>query len=460
MNLSKRRLRWHPTTVFWASLAVMTIIVVTFGIIASHQIITSMGEKVLTHAAEHNKDIARRLTQRMQEIQNSTANPQQILDRFQNVITHSESFGTAVLLIDVKSGQVLAHSDRQIAQHQLHITDLLHSPVNLAGDASHESPWHGVLKAVSYDDKPVLLYSSRVVDTDALKWVLAVESDITHLISSIDEQATRVDLILLLTDTLIALLGFFALRHIGRGYEASLEKQLQQRTDELQAAHKQMLRKACLATIGQTATMLTHEMRNPLAAIKLGLSGLNTADYLQQRERRRIDIVVNEVDRLDELLSQTLDYARPIKLSDEPVQLDSLLDQVLEVIQPLMDRKSLQLDRSECQGCPPVRLDMAQMQQALFNVLKNAIEASPSGSAISINCRRSEQRLEIVVTNQGPPIAAEQLQQLFELFYTTKSHGTGLGLSLVKRVIEEHQGSVEIESDAEIGTRVTLFLPV
>ena len=460
MNLPTQRLQWHPTSVFWASLAVMTLIVVIFGIIASQQIISSMGDKVLMHAAEHNKDISRRLSRRMHEIQNSISDRQQILERFQNLITHSESFGTAVFLVDVKSGEVLAHSDQQLALRQLNITDLIHSPINLAGDASQDSTWQGVLKAISYNNKPVLLYFSRVVNNSSSPWALAVESDITHLITSIEEQATQVDLILLLTDTLIALLGFFALRHIGRGYEASLEKQLQQRTDELQMAHQEMLRKACLATIGQTATMLTHEMRNPLAAIKLGLSGLNTADYLQPRERRRIDIVVNEVDRLDELLSQTLDYARPIKLSDEPVQLDNLLNQVLEVIQPLMDRKSLQLNRSECHNCPPIRLDMAQMQQALLNVLKNAIEASPSGSAIAINCQQSGQRLVIVVTNQGPPISVEQQQQLFELFYTTKSHGTGLGLSLVKRIMEEHQGGVEIESDAEIGTRVTLSLPV
>jgi signal transduction histidine kinase len=103
------------------------------------------------------------------------------------------------------------------------------------------------------------------------------------------------------------------MRSIGRTYERRPESRVRDRTQALEAAHEEMLSKARLATIGQTASVLTHEMRNPLASIKLALSGLRGSHNLEDRERRRVDLVLGEVDRLDGLLSETLGYVQPVK---------------------------------------------------------------------------------------------------------------------------------------------------
>ena len=105
----------------------------------------------------------------------------------------------------------------------------------------------------------------------------------------------------------------------------------------MEKAHKSVLQKTRLATIGQTASVLTHEMRNPLASIKLALSGLKNTEDLQQRDYRRVELVIGEVDRLDLLLSESLDYVRPVKISPEPIDLDELINRVIIQETPLLE---------------------------------------------------------------------------------------------------------------------------
>jgi signal transduction histidine kinase len=269
----------------------------------------------------------------------------------------------------------------------------------------------------------------------------------------------HLDGVMLLTYVLIALLGYFSMRAIGRAYERRLETQVRERSLALEAAHEEVLRKARLATIGQTASVLTHEMRNPLASIKLALSGLKGVDTIPERERRRVGLVLGEVDRLDALLSETLDYVRPIKLSTKPVVLDRLLMQVIHRQRPLLDERRLRLDWEPCTGCAAIRLDEDKMYQVLLNLLKNAIEASPSGGEIGIRQFRDGAQMALEITNGGEPLDPQTLERAFEPFYTTKPTGSGLGLGLVRRVVEEHGGDVALTSDAVSGTRVTLRLP-
>jgi signal transduction histidine kinase len=165
------------------------------------------------------------------------------------------------------------------------------------------------------------------------------------------------------------------------------------------------------------------------------------------------------VDRLDALLSETLDYVRPIKLSTKPVVLDRLLTQVIHRQKPLLDERGLTVRREACVGCVAVRLDEEKIHQVLLNLLKNAIEASPPGGEIRIRAFRDGTDTVLEIGNGGEAIDGETLEHAFEPFYTTKPRGSGLGLGLVKRVIEEHGGSVALASDPESGTTVTLRLP-
>jgi signal transduction histidine kinase len=165
-------------------------------------------------------------------------------------------------------------------------------------------------------------------------WVIGVASDPTTLTSFLGDLHWHLDGVMLLTYLLIGTLGLFAVRGIGRAYERRLESEVRERTEAMESAHAQMLQRERLATIGQTASVLAHEMRNPLASIKLALSDVQDSDRLSEREHRRVELVSGEVGRLDNLLSQTLDYVRPIRLVSDPVLLEDVLTQVLHHEEP------------------------------------------------------------------------------------------------------------------------------
>jgi signal transduction histidine kinase len=317
----------------------------------------------------------------------------------------------------------------------------------------------GPALALGEDRHPMLLWLQAVSTPEYDRWLLGIAKDQKTLMDFMGDLRLHLDAVMLLTYVLITLMGYYAMRSIGRTYERRLESQVRKRTQELEAVHEAMLSKTRLATIGHTASVLTHEMRNPLASIKLALSGLNGSNTLQSRERRRVKLVLGEVDRLDTLLSETLDYVRPVKVAVEPVDMERLLNRVLSEQEPLMAEKGIRIRREICAECASIRLDEAKMHQVLLNLLKNAVEASPEGGEIRVRLWRDGEELVLRITNGGEPIAPQSLERAFEPFYTTKPKGSGLGLGLVKRVIEEHGGRVELASDASVGTRVTLTLP-
>ena len=228
---------------------------------------------------------------------------------------------------------------------------------------------------------------------------------------------------------------------------------------ELEQIHKKMLEHTRLATIGQTASVLAHEMRNPLASIKLALSGLGAYEELPERAQRRIALVSGEVDRLDDLLSQTLDYARPIKFSPHPVAMDSIIGRVIEQQKPLLEHTGVRVEWQKCTKCLLRRVDENLLYQALLNVLKNAIEASPKGGVVRIDVDELSDAVILTVTNQGEPPGEEVLSHAFEPFFTTKSRGSGLGLGLVKRIVEEHGGTVDLRSIKAGGACLMITLP-
>ena len=331
-----------------------------------------------------------------------------------------------------------------------------------AGDSGHELSV-GAAKATDEDSHPMLIWLEKIDGEEAPsdQWLLGVASDQHKLNDFLGELHWHLDGILLVTYIMIGFLGLFAMRGIGRAYERKLEAQVQERTLALKIAHDDVLEKTRLATIGQTASVLAHEMRNPLASIKLALSGMSGQESLSDRSRRRVELVTGEVDRLDALLSQTLDYVRPINLSTRPVLLDQLISKVEEQQQPLFTEHGITLRRQLCAECAAIRLDEDKMHQVLLNLLKNAVEASPEGGEIGLRLLRDNVNHAVIeITNGGEPIDAETADRAFDPFFTTKPRGSGLGLGLVKRIIEEHGGKVTIGAGPSGGTRVMVYLPM
>lgn len=454
-------MKLNSSKVFWLRFLVVGTVIIACGLFGNGLIVNSLKEQFVAHGLAHTRKVAVDLLPRLQQWLRSGMPREEVIARFQaSLAWFLDADSYSVSLIDAKSGTILAHSDKRI---------LLRNPVEShewleqsiarvkAEPAAHQWEIHDLRSGRSV----MLTYMTWVVkERSDPDWLLSISADITELMNTMHGLHYRLSGTLVLTAGLLAIGGFLMLRKIGGAYEQYLENTVRARTQQLHAAQAEIVREARLATLGQTASMLAHEIRNPLASIKLSLSGLLSATYLQERENRRLQIALREVNRLDEMVADALNYVRPIKLSSEPIILDRLVDGVLRLVEPALLERKLHLNRSLCPECPKTRMDPNQMEQALLNLLKNAIEASPEGGQIDIAVSCKDRHLYFDIINEGNPIPPADLDKLFEPFYTTKPKGTGLGLMLVKRVIEEHGGEVCVMNRAQAGAHFSFKLPV
>jgi two-component system sensor histidine kinase PilS (NtrC family) len=218
------------------------------------------------------------------------------------------------------------------------------------------------------------------------------------------------------------------------------------------------LRTERLAAVGKLAAGLAHELRNPLASIagSVELLGAGSSDPSDQRLRA---IVVRETDRLNRLVSDFLAFARPAPLKVETLDLARLGAHVVDAVGS--DPRTVGV-RFERRLEPAVaRADGKQLEQVLWNLVLNAVQASPEGGVVTVETGRvaGEDRAYVRVVDRGPGIAPADLARLFEPFFTTKAGGTGLGLSICHRIVEAHDGEIRLESRPGEGARFTVILP-
>ena len=456
----KRIIEWTPGKVTVASVLVMGLIVIGVGLSSMRYVIDYLYKGMVEHGLTHNHEVAERLEPLLAPRLALDDDPNAHL--FRRVVQLYGAFGYRIFVVENGTRLIADSHSKQALPRPLRdswLAELLRGdedrPLLRLEPGSFEvrTPQGGTL-LVSLHPMQVERYPNR-------RFLLGVVSDLDPLIGFVDDLHRNLDWILLATFLVIGLIGVLGMRAVGRIYERRLEETLAERTRELEAAHQRMVEQTRLATIGKTAAVLAHEMRNPLSSIKLALSGLTPEDGLSERAERRIRLVVGEVDRLEALLNQTLDYARPLQVSKKPVDIDELVARVVEAQQPLLERRGLVVDHRRCKGCPGVCLDEAKFHQVLLNVLKNAIEASPDGGVITIATGPgADGRLRIEVGNAGRVPDEEVLEKAFEPFFTTKPRGAGLGLGLVKRIVEEHGGSVALEREATDRVRLVIELPL
>lgn len=453
-----RNLEWKPSTVSWLSFVLMGLIVGGVGLSGTAHVVNYLETRLTAHYMEHNREIASSLLSKIESSFNDETD--NVSGPLLYAFADYRSFGYRIFVLDRNNQTIIIDSNIVHTSPRPIKESWLASAAAIDGSEISLMQMVGAVRALDEDRHPTLIWLQEMEIPEPGRMVLGVGKDQHTLMDFMGDLHWNLDSVLLLTYLLIALLGYYSMRGIGRIYERRLELRIQERTKELDAAHKEVLNKTRLATIGQTASVLTHEMRNPLASIKLALSSLKGSIHFEDREIRRMDLVLGEVDRLESLLSKTLDYARPVTLSDCPVDLDRLLIEVIGQQEPLMEEKGISIKHEGCSGCALMHVDQAQMYQVLLNLIKNAIEATPPGGEISSSLRYVGDDLILEISNAGEPPGEQVLKRAFEPFFTTKPKGTGLGLGLVKRVVEEHGGTVALTAGTETGTRLTLTFPL
>lgn len=214
------------------------------------------------------------------------------------------------------------------------------------------------------------------------------------------------------------------------------------------------------AAIGQFATGIAHEIRSPLATINMALDYF-TATELPDNLRKRARLAGAEAERVRRLMEDILMYARPHNVRTQPIDLHELLNQLLELYAPALAEKQLNMEIIVPGQLPDTEADPDRLRQVLVNLLTNAIQASAVGGRIIVEVELMPATgwLQLTINNQGETIEDEDLERVFEPFFTTRAHGTGLGLNIARRIIEAHGGEMTVASDLEYGTTFKIALP-
>jgi signal transduction histidine kinase len=237
-----------------------------------------------------------------------------------------------------------------------------------------------------------------------------------------------------------------------------------------------------LAALGRLSAGVAHEVKNPLNAMMIHLELLRQqftahAGGMRSAAARggaavaappavdgdqaieHVNIIANEIRRLDAVVQGFLKFSRPEDLKLQPVPLKALIDEVLPVVQPEADKSGVQVV-IECEGAPDVNGDPAMLRQAFLNLALNAVQAMPHGGALRVGCDAvSGRRVAVSFADNGVGIAPEHLQRIFDLYFTTKQKGSGIGLSMVYRIVQMHDGEVEVQSTPGAGTTFRILLP-
>ena len=215
-----------------------------------------------------------------------------------------------------------------------------------------------------------------------------------------------------------------------------------------------------IAMVGRLTAGVAHEMKNPLNAMTIHLELLKQKLSGDAPASAHAEVIEREIRRLDERIQGFLKFVKPDEASFGPVAVEPLLASVLEAVRPEAARAGVSLERACADGTLMVEGDAAQLHDAFLNLAQNAIQAMPDGGRLRIGCgSASDNRVRVRVEDTGGGIAPENLAKIFDLYFTTKERGTGIGLSLVYRTVQLHNGTIDVESTVGAGTTFEMVLP-
>ena len=220
-----------------------------------------------------------------------------------------------------------------------------------------------------------------------------------------------------------------------------------------------------LSSLGHLAAGVAHEIRNPLNAIGMGLQRLRR-EFVPQEEPKKVeylafaDMMSKEIRRVNDIVEQFLTLSRPSQLHLTIASLEELLKNLVLLLQEEASSQGIRLQLEMSPELPSVKMDAEKLRQALLNLLKNGIQAIENGGTVRIEARALKDRIEVAISDTGAGISSDQMEKIFNYYYTTKEKGVGLGLPIAHRIIEAHGGQLKVESQLGSGTKVTVALPV
>jgi signal transduction histidine kinase len=238
---------------------------------------------------------------------------------------------------------------------------------------------------------------------------------------------------------------------------------LRQNVAKLDRTQAQLVQSEKLASIGEMAAAVAHGLRNPLASLRAAAQ-LVRRHPDSPSSREHLDAIIEEVDRLDRRISHLLSFSRPAPYHPIPERLDRLVENLLPALAEPMRERGVTLEVDLPHDLPEVRVDPMQLEQALLELVSNALDAMPGGGRLRLGAQATNGgpvggEIVIEVADTGAGIPANVLPSVCEPFFTTRQEGTGLGLAIAKRYVEQNGGRLEIDSTPGSGTTVRVRLP-
>lgn len=236
---------------------------------------------------------------------------------------------------------------------------------------------------------------------------------------------------------------------------------IQRRALERLKLEEKLIQAKHLSSLGEMTAGISHEIRNPLGIIK------SSAEHLQKKmvsldpSNKIPDIIMEESDRLNNIITDFLNYARPSPPHLAPCKIENILDKNLSYLDTHINKQNIIIKKFSSDHLPEVMADADMLYQSFLNILINAMQAMPGGGEIQIEINAADEAIFIIFEDEGTGIPEENLEKIWNPFFTTKEMGTGLGLGIVKNIIESHGGTIDIANNHPLrGIKVTIALPV
>lgn len=316
-----------------------------------------------------------------------------------------------------------------------------------ADDVLSQPPAERAARLISFDQRQQR--ALRLI-ADMQEDVLAEEADLLQSYDDMLARQTRGETVLVAA-LLAALIGML-------WYTRQLQRTDQTLREERQRAAQE--RRERLAAIGELCTGVAHGIRNPLASIHSSAELIVDLGRMDDDSRRRAQDILSECRRLSSRVTRLLNFARASERPRMRLDVGPVIRTAIAELQSEFDRRGVGVAVEGCDGALPVCADTDEMATLWIELLSNAMEHSPSGAAVCVVARREAERIVVDVHDAGPGIPPEHVGRIFELFYTTRPEGTGIGLAWARRVAESLGGRIELVTDGLTGTTFRVTLPV
>ncbi|MCC7212893.1 MAG: GAF domain-containing protein [Candidatus Brocadia sp.] len=263
-----------------------------------------------------------------------------------------------------------------------------------------------------------------------------------------------------ITEEQVELLSIFATRVALAFANAETYRKLWEKNQQLKETRERLVRSERLAVIGNMAAYIAHEIRNPLVTIG-GFARILMREYADHKKvKQHTEIITQEVSRLEKILANIMDFSKPIETVRTLIQINELLENTCYLMWPYLKSAHIQVSKKFDPSIPKIVVDQTQMKQVFLNLIKNAAESMTQGGKLTVESMTEDEYIKIDFTDTGEGMTPEILQNLFTPFFTTKVDGTGVGLAVSQKIIDDHNGFIKIKSVPKEGTTFSISLPI